>query len=132
MNSYLGGKQIHFLRQKFGDGGMAEYELPSTIQRGNYDVTLKIVNVHRNQVPMEISVDEHSCSICSSHGSDDFEFVVSSTETQELEIPYTMGSWQTTTKETVRVELYPGATLRLSRKSPNWGLTIKEIILTPA
>jgi hypothetical protein len=124
MDSFLGGKQIHFLKNK---DGMVEYELPSAIHRGTYVLSLKVVNIHRNQVPMEISVDHTNSS--EAHDADDFE-IVSATEPQELEIPYTEGGWQTT-KEMVCVVVSPGSRLHLSRKAPCWGLTMKEIVLTP-
>jgi hypothetical protein len=124
MDSFLGGKQIHFLTN---NDVMVEYELPATIQQGVYTVSLKVVNVHRDQVPMEISIDHTHSS--GAHDSDDFE-IVSATERQELTIPYTEGGWQTT-KERLLVDVSPGSRIQLTRKAPCWGLTLREIVLTP-
>ncbi|KAG7349275.1 hypothetical protein IV203_011872 [Nitzschia inconspicua] len=124
MDSFWGGKQIHFAKQQ---DAMVEYDVPSSIKEGRYRLSLKIVNVHRDQVPMEICVDDSSLS--SSNDPEDFE-VIPGTDPQQLQIPYTIGRWETT-KEQINVNLSPGKKILLSRKIPCWGLTMKEIVLTP-
>lgn len=127
--SFLGGKQVHFLKQH---DAMAEYELPSTIQQGSYNLSLKLVNIHRDQAPMEFAVDHSSCmsSLHPNGGNDDDFEMVPMSDPQVMKIPYTMGRWETTT-DSFRVDLSPGAKLQLLRKSPCWGLTVKEIVLVP-
>jgi hypothetical protein len=123
MDSFLGGKQIHF--DKNCDG-KAEYELPSNIPEGTYEVSLKLVNVHRDQKPMEVAVDSSCSSAIDSF--DDFELVPS--PSHSMVIPYTRGNWQLTDAH-IEVDAKPGTKLQLSRKSPCWGLTVKEIVLKP-
>ena len=120
MDSFLGGKQMHFDK----DDGEAEYLLPADIAGGTYELSLKIVNVHRDQKPMTVVLDHAS----SDEAFDGFELLPSPSQT--MDIPYTAGSWQRT-QDPIEVELSPGGKLQLSRKAPCWGLTVKEIVLKP-
>ncbi|KAL3925026.1 MAG: hypothetical protein SGARI_005923, partial [Bacillariaceae sp.] len=71
MDSFLGGKQMHFDSKD----GEAEYQLPSDISGGTFELSFKIVNVHRDQKPMDVVVD-HSDSEAT-EVFDDFELLPS-------------------------------------------------------
>jgi hypothetical protein len=114
MPSFLGGDQLHITNSKFlEDSGFIEYEIPQKIPSGSYNLSCRIVSVHRFQVPLQLTIDNF----------DDDETV----DVQSIEVPYTEGKWAETTSS--RVQLKPGAQLKFSRESPCHGLTIKEFLL---
>jgi hypothetical protein len=125
MNSFLGGTQLHLEQD-----GQVEYELPSSIvTAGTYALSAKVVNVHRNPKPLLVSIENPSLQNHSFRDNIDGYEMIYLPQGQEMEVQYTKGKWEQT--NSVRIELSPGGRLKLSRKSPCWGLTIKEIILQP-
>lgn len=118
MPSFLGGDQLHIVHSKpymEDDSGFVEYEIPAVIPAGSYNLSCRVVTVHRFQTTMELTVDNFD---------DDNDGTV---DVQSIEVPYTVGKWEVTTS--VRVQLKPGARLRFSRESPCHGLTIKEFLI---
>jgi len=108
-DSFLGGKQVNCR-----EGDSLEYTL-SDIPAGHYAVTLRVCTVHLKQQPLLLTVS----------GDGDAAVNVAT-----IVIPYTIGEWEYTNP--VQVELSEGVNvLTLARETPNFGLTIKEIILTP-
>jgi hypothetical protein len=120
MNSFWGGTQLHLEHN-----GEVEYELPSTIKPGAYAMSLLVVNVHRNQKPILVSIDD-SLSL-NPFKPDCFEII--HLPRQELCVNYTMGRWEQT--NSIDILLSPGGRLKLSREDPCWGLSVKEILLQP-
>ena len=113
------GDQLHLEHN-----GAVEYELPTSVVAGMYEVSARVVNVHRNQKPLVVQV-ENSKSL----DSDGFE-LIHPPQGQELEVPYTSGYWQYT--KSIRVDLGgQGGKLKFSRTDPCWGLSIKEFVLKP-
>jgi hypothetical protein len=114
MPSFLGGDQLHVTHSKdLEDSGFIEYEIPQVIPSGSYNLSCRIVSVHRFQASLQLTIDNF----------DDDEIV----DVQSIEVPYTVGEWGETTRS--RVQLKPGAQLKFSRESPCHGLTIKEFLL---
>ena len=120
MESYEGdGTQLHL-----ESDGEVVYELPTTIVGGTYTMSIKVVNVHRNQKPLLVSVHN------SSYDSDGFEIIClpqQQDQQQELDVQYTAGTWRQT--QGITVELSRGGRFKLTREAPCWGLTVKEILL---
>lgn len=118
MPSYYGGHQLHmsFFKYYEGDeGGYVEYHLPDIIPLGSYLLSCKIVNVHRVQVPLFLTIESDGNSSAL-------------VDVQKIDIPYTVGTWEKT--DPIEVVLSsPGSTFKFSRPSPCHGLTIKEFIL---
>eukprot|EP00536_Pseudo-nitzschia_multiseries_P002443 jgi/Psemu1/317885/estExt_fgenesh1_pm.C_330001 len=130
MKSFEGGNQVHLEHD-----GQVEYELPLSIATSrSFAISVKVVNVHRNQKPIIAHFENTQRSEEKSilHPNDDctdgYE-IVQLPQGQEIEVQYTKGKWEQTTS--IRIELSPGGRLRLSRKTPCWGLSMKEIILQP-
>ena len=124
MNSFLGGTQLHLEQD-----GQVEYELPSSIvTAGTYALSAKVVNVHRNPKPLLVSIENPSLQNHKFRDNtiDGYELIYLP-QGQEMEVQYTKGKWEQT--NSIRIELSPGGRLKLSRKAPCWGLTVKEIIL---
>mmetsp|Transcript_7305 Transcript_7305/g.13456 ORF Transcript_7305/g.13456 Transcript_7305/m.13456 type:complete len:120 (-) Transcript_7305:99-458(-) len=114
MNCYLGGMQIHIR-----DEQSLEYILPLK-QSGQYQLTIRLVTVHLKTQPLLLTVssanDENQCG-------KDLKAVFS------IEVPYTVGEWALTAP--VEMELTSGTNvLCFERQTPNFGLSIKELILT--
>jgi hypothetical protein len=125
MNSFLGGTQLHLEQD-----GQVEYELPSSIvTAGTYALSVKVVNVHRNPKPLLVSIENPPSQCHNFRDSIDGYEMIYLPQGQEMEVQYTKGKWEQT--NSIRIELSPGGRLKLSRKAPCWGLTIKEIILQP-
>jgi len=139
MKSFLGGDQLHLEHD-----GAVEYELPSSIPTGGtFALSVKVVNVHRDQKPLQVHI-ENSLECCDNdddtgdnhhpslnlehHDMDGFE-MIHLPQGQELKVQYTKGVWEET--KSIRVDLNSGGRLKLSRKVPCWGLSIKEIVLRP-
>jgi hypothetical protein len=121
MDSFLGGTQLHLEHD-----GEVGYEIPTQVKGGTYVMSLKVVNIHRNQQPILVTIDDSSST--TPYRPDGFEIVHS--PQLKLEVPYTMGRWQHTDGQ-VRVELSPGTRFKIRREDPCWGLTVKEILLRP-
>lgn len=121
MDSFLGGMQLHLEHD-----GEVEYEIPTDVKGGTYVMSLKVVNIHRNQQPIIVTIDDSSST--TPYRPDGFEIVHS--PQQKLEVQYTMGRWQMTDGK-VQIDISPGTKLKLRREDPCWGLTIKEILLQP-
>lgn len=108
MLSHLGGTQLHLER----DGAVA-YQLPDFVN-GAYVLTARIVNVHRDQVPLLLTITVP--------GSPDPTLY-------RMDIQYTSGAWQVTEK--IQLDIPQGALLRVARDKDCHGLTIKDFTLVP-
>eukprot|EP00980_Cylindrotheca_fusiformis_P017488 scaffold5490_cov125-Cylindrotheca_fusiformis.AAC.5 len=118
MPSFLGGDQLHISHSKSymeEETGFLDYEIPEILPAGSYHLSCRVVTVHRFQAPLHLTIDNFD--------EDDDDTV----DIQSIEVPYTVGKWQTT--KSLQVQLKPGAKLRFSRESPYHGLTIKEFLL---
>jgi len=147
MKSFLGGDQLHLVHD-----GEVEYDVPSSIATGGtYSLSAKVVNVHRDQKPLLINIekslgsednnaddddddvkyndsDSDSFLHIEENDIDDYEMIhLPQQGQQELEVQYTKGYWEQT--KSIQVYLSPGGKIKLSRKDPCWGLSIKEIYL---
>jgi hypothetical protein len=145
MKSFLGGDQLHLVHD-----GEVEYDVPSSITTGGtYSLSAKVVNVHRDQKPLLINIekslgseddnfdyddvkdndsDSDSFLHVEENDIDDYEMIhLPQQGQQELEVQYTKGYWEQT--KSIQVYLSPGGKLKLSRKDPCKGLSIKEIYL---
>jgi len=111
MKSYLGGQQLHHR-----EGDVFEYILPKLVEGGNYQMTLRICNVHLKQTQLLLTIQSDS-------GNEDAIAITN------IPIQYTIGEWQYT--DPVTVQLATGLNiLSFTRETPNFGLTIKDIIFT--
>jgi hypothetical protein len=77
MPSLLGRNQLHLEHD-----GSFEYELPSVIPGGSYNLSCRIVNIHQTQVPLLLTVDNDD--------KDDALVGI-----YNIEIDYTGGEWKT-------------------------------------
>jgi hypothetical protein len=100
--SFRGGKQLNL------HDGTVEFEAPDDMKEKTYTLTLDVCTVHLKQAPLNLSID----------GGDVIP----------IEIPYTVGEWQTT--KGVELQLSGGETLRFARQRPCFGMAIKKIILS--
>lgn len=126
MPSFLGGDQVHLGSAKYmgddsafdklQDAGGITYTIPKEIPKGFYNLSFKIVTVHRFQPVLHLSVEGFE---------DNFDAVA----IHEIEISNTEGAWGKT--QEIKIFLNPGTVLKLSRESPCHGLTMKELILEP-
>lgn len=122
MNSFYGGTQLHLEKD-----GAVSYQMPANLVEGTYALTCRLVNIHRFQQPLLVTVESEPWCTCLLD-DDDFQMIRSSP--QVLPVQYTMGRWQRTTS--INVKLKPGDHLKLTRipEPPAvWGLTIKELFL---
>jgi hypothetical protein len=110
MKSFLGGMQVNCR-----EGDAFEYTLSDIPSAGTYQVTLRICTVHLKQQPLLLTVNNNADDgVCLAN----------------IVVPYTVGEWQYT--DQVEVDLAQGDnTLCFQRETPNFGLTIKDITLTP-
>lgn len=140
MPSFLGGDQVHLSSAKYyatcddgtavpdasqqeeADDGDVTYAIPSAIPKGSYDLSFKIVTVHRFQPNLKLSVEGFVAD-------DDGLSFDDAVDVHEIEVPNTVGAWKMTPG--VRLFLSPGSVIRISRESPCHGLTIKELVLDP-
>ena len=107
--SFLGGMQLNCR-----EGDTFEYTL-SDVPAGTYHVVLHLCNVHLKQQPLLLTVNNN----------DDDGVCIAN-----IVIPYTVGEWQYT--DPVEVDLAEGVNLlSFARETPNFGLSIKDITLTP-
>jgi len=109
--SFLGGQQLHH-----AGGDSFEYTLThvSDEQVGTYVLTLRVCTVHLKQVPLLLTIASST-----TNKKDSITIVV----------PYTVGEWQYT--DPVDIQLSLGTNiLRFSRETPNFGLSIKDIVCT--
>jgi hypothetical protein len=112
MNSVeIAGTQLLHLE----NDGSVGYRLPAFLPTGSFLLTARIVNIHRRQGPLLLSIE-------SVPG-------LSTMNSSNLEVPYTGGEWRTTAP--LEVKLVPGAIMRISREADSHGLTIKEFSLQP-
>ena len=126
MPSFLGGDQVHLTSAKYmsddsafnelQDAGGLTYTIPKEIPKGFYNLSLKIVTVHRFQPVLHLSVEG-------------FEDKFDAVDIHEIEIPNTVGSWGKT--KGAKIFLNPGTVLKFYRESPCHGLTIKELDFEP-
>jgi hypothetical protein len=96
------------------EGSMVAYQLPESVEAGDYQVVVKVCNVHLVQRRLRVKIND-----------DDKEY--------EIDVPYTIGEWKTTAP--VKIALGAnGNKFTLKRKQggdgPCFGLAIKEIVLT--
>lgn len=96
-----GGQQLNMLADS-----KVEYELPD-IEEKTYTLTIEVCTAHLKQSPLLLSID----------GGDPIS----------IEIPYTIGKWETT--KGVEVEVFEGSTLMFTRQKPSFGLAIKKFVL---
>ena len=107
MNSHLGGKQLHYSRTGGHQSFEYTFELPSA---GRYALTARIVTPSWKQ---SLLLDVNGAP-----------------EPIEIELPFTVGMWDTT--EPVEVPLSEGRNvLRFRRDGEVKGVTIKDFTLTP-
>jgi hypothetical protein len=122
MKSFYGGTQLHLEK----DGAVA-YTMSASLVQGKYALSCSIVNIHRFQQPLLVTVESVSSCKCL---LDDDEYELNLSPPQVLPVQYTMGRWQRTTR--IKVQLKPGDRVILTRvplPPAVWGLTIKELFL---
>lgn len=110
MRSYTSGNQIHLE----GDG-FVTYKMPSVVRPDSYWLSLVVVNVHRNQAPIDLLVSN----------AQDF----GSSSKYTITVPYTAGNWSRS--KHVSIDIKPSSYIKLSRESLSHGLTVKEITFLP-
>lgn len=106
--SYLGGDQLHLEH----DGSVA-YKLPEFLPPGKYDVSARLVTIHRFQVPLQFCVEISRST---------------SSRRLDVQVPYTGGQWEQA-KLLDDLALGGGSVIRIARISECHGLTIKDFIL---
>ncbi len=109
MDSFLGGKQLHYSRT----GGPQAFEYSLEVpQAGRYALSARVVTPSWKQ-SLEVTVNDAN-------------------ESRQLPLPFTLGQWETS--EPVLIHLAKGKnTLRFSRQHPKLkGVSIKAFTLTPA
>ena len=132
MPSFSGGSQIHLAAQSVylnnDQGGFLEYEIPSIIPAGSYNLSCRMVNVHQKQMPLQLTIenfekkkDQYVRSHCD-------VWVHREVKNIDIDVQYTIGNWETTTPVLVQ-KLQPGSVLTFTRGEPCHGLSIKEFIL---
>jgi hypothetical protein len=109
MPSLLGGNQLHLEHD-----GSFEYELPSVIPGGSYNLSCRIVNIHQTQVPLLLTVDNDD--------KDDALVGI-----YNIEIDYTGGEWKT--RKLIEIQVAPGGRLKFERETNCHGLSIKTFTL---
>jgi hypothetical protein len=116
MKCFLGGMQLHIR-----DEQSLEYVLPLK-ESGRYQLTIRLVTVHLKTQPLLLTVSSTNC------GNDCDEEIVT---VAAIVVPYTVGKWVVT--DSIEIELTSGTNFfTFERETPNFGLTIKELILSPA
>jgi hypothetical protein len=100
-----GGRQLNFLAD-----GIVEYETPDEMVSKMYKVTCEVCTVHLKQAPLVFTINDGE-------------------EQYLMDIPYTMGEWETTAA--IELQLSCGDFLKLKRYKPSFGLAVKKIILEP-
>jgi hypothetical protein len=114
MKSVLGGRQLHIR-----DDQTVEYKLSQV--SGRYQLVIRLVTVHLKTHPLLLTVTNEGDG--SSNDDDDLVTVAS------IVVPYTVGMWALT--DPVEIVLGSGTNiLTFTRETPNFGLSIKELILT--
>lgn len=106
---FTGGAQVHF---EPGKQGSLRFKMPADVPRKQYDLTLKICTVHKDQ--------EVEFFVVSINGND----------TAQISSVYTIGEWVETSA--VKIEVGAGDELELVRKTLGgtiWGLSMKELAL---
>jgi hypothetical protein len=98
-----GGKQLNFLAD-----GSAEYELPDDVEPRTYTLTLQVCTVHLKQTTLKLTVNDG--------------------KEIDIEIPYTIGEWQTTKGVTVKLN-GGGDVIRIARARPAFGMAIRRLVL---
>lgn len=123
--SFLGGSQLHHT-----EGDTFEYtitDLPAD-RAGEYSLSLRLCNVHLKQQPLLLTVSSGGARSSTSSGGTEDQDVV---DVLSIVVPYTVGKWAWTGP--VTIHLAPGTNvLSFSRETPNFGLSIKDIICTQA
>lgn len=110
MKSFLGGMQLNCR-----EGDAFEYTLPDVPAARTYLVVLRVCTVHLKQKPLTLVVNNNT---------EDWVCLAN------IAVPYTVGEWQYTVP--VEVDLSQGVNvLNFQRQTPNFGLSIKDITLTP-
>ena len=116
MKSALGGMQLHIREDQ-----AIEYRLSQL--SGQFQLTIRLVTVHLKTQPLLLTVTSGGSS---DNDCDDDDLVT----VTSIVIPYTVGMWGVT--DPIEIELGNGTNiLTFTRETPNFGLTIKELILTP-
>lgn len=115
MDSYLGGTQLHLEQD-----GSVVYKLPPFVPFGFFRLTARVVNIHRQQVPLLVSIDYLQ-------GSKEYS---SNRTAFEIQVPYTGGTWCTT--KPTEIIIGAGVHLRITRSANCHGLTIKDFFLQPS
>lgn len=114
MKSFLGGQQIHLVKS-----AVVEYMLSPdllTAETVKYHMTLQVCNVHRDHLPLRITV--MNGGTLASH---------------VVELPYTMGEWGETKPFVIQLG-GPGARsakITISRQDQHCGIALKLIKLAP-
>jgi len=119
MRSFLGGKQLHIREDQ-----SVEYTLTLKESR-QYQLVLKVVSVHLKMGPVNLQVTTNI-----NDGGSKAAASNKVTVGTVIVIPYTKGEWRLTFP--VEIELGAGPNvLTFTREMPNFGLTLKELILLP-
>jgi hypothetical protein len=107
MDSSLGGKQLHYNRNGAAEDFEYAFDAPAA---GRYQLIAKVVTPSWRQ-SLQLRVNN-------------------STASQEILLPFTVGTWGTT--DPIEIELQAGRNqLQFSREGATAGVTIKEFTLTP-
>ena len=108
MKSFLGGHQS-FLSK---DAIVAYQVSPEFLKSGRYQLQLRLNTAHRNEEPMKLTVKSDGAAT---------DYIVP--------IPYTKGLWQLT--EPVEIAVGKDLEFSLARQSNRFGISLKDITLTP-
>jgi hypothetical protein len=96
-----------------------EYTLTLEEAQRCFQLSIRLVTVHLKTQPLLLTVTNSN----DTSDGDDVVMVAS------IVVPYTVGEWQLT--DPVEIELGHGTNvLTLERQTPNFGLSMKELILT--
>jgi hypothetical protein len=123
--SFLGGMQLHIRQDQ-----TVEYKLSQEVS-GRFQLVIRLVTVHLKTQPLLLTVvtsntSDGDGSSNNNNSNDDDDNLVT---VASIVIPYTVGMWGLT--DPVEIELGCGTNiLTFTRETPNFGLTMKELILT--
>jgi hypothetical protein len=121
MKSFLGGKQLHIENDHELQYTLT-FPFPETAPK-EYQLSIKVVTVHDKMSPLILTtgIESASCKVCKDEQSP-VETVIA--------IPYTKGEFQMTAPVFISLGSSSNV-LTFKRKTPDHGLTIKELLLSP-